>query len=118
VLLRKANAGLGRSVVGVGTGGFSISFVGIGVADGLSIGVGELRVSAVASGEGDAPILGLGVGAGYLPLVSPVLSPARVTSQAIKTPEAPRTRTIANTHGNTPLLDSPRASTAPAGEAI
>jgi hypothetical protein len=103
VLLRKAKAGFGRSVVGVGTGGFSISCVGLGVADGLSIGVGEF--STVASGEGVAPILGTGVGAGNFPLVSP--PPPRVTSQAIRTPEAPRTRTIANTHGNTPLRDSP-----------
>ena len=95
-----ANIGFGRDGVGVG---LMISLVG--VADGLSLGVGELFISAVGSGEGGIRMLGPGVGAGYLLLVSPL--PPRVMSHAIRTPEAPRTRTIANTHGHAPLLDSP-----------
>jgi hypothetical protein len=79
-----------------------------GVADGLSLGVGELFVSGVAIGEGKAPILGTGVGTGYLPLTS--AAPPRVINHAIRTPEAASTSTIANTHGSTLLLDSPLVS--------
>jgi len=95
MLFSIANIGLGRDGVGVG---LSISFVG------RSIGVGESSISAVATGDGEAMIVGAGVGAGYLLLVSP---PPRVMSHAIRTPEAPRTRTIANTQGHAPFLDSP-----------
>ena len=103
MLFRTANIAFGRDGVGVG---LSISF--IGVADALSLGVGDLSASDVAIGDGVARILGTGVGAGYLPLVSP--APLRVISHAIRTPDAPRTRTIANTHGHALLLDSPLVS--------
>jgi len=99
------NIAFGRSSTGVDTGG------GTGVADGLSLGVAEVFVSSVAIGEGEATILGTGVGAGYLPLTSE-LAP-RVMSHAISTPEAPSTRTIANTQGSAPLRDSILVLSAP-----
>jgi hypothetical protein len=110
MLFSTANIGFGRSIAGVGDGRLSVSFVGrFGVADGLSAGVSE-SLWTVAAGEGETTILGPGVGAEYLPLRSP--PPPRVMSHAINTPEAPITRTIANTHGKAPLLDSPRSSSA------
>ena len=105
-----ANIGFGRD--GVGEGGLSISFVGrFGVADGLSLGVEDLAISVVATGDGVAMTLGTDVGAGYRALVSPARP--RVMNQAMRTPEAPRTRTIANTQGKAPLRDSPPASSLP-----
>jgi hypothetical protein len=62
-----------------------------------------LSSTANIAGDGVATTLGTGVGAGYLPLVSP--APPRVMIHAMRTPDAPRTRTIANTHGNAPLRD-------------
>src|SRR5260370_37983044 len=100
-----ANIGLGLSFAGVGAGVLSLSLVGrFGVADGLSLAVGDVYLSAVATGDGAATTLVMGVGAGYLLLVSEL--PTRVMSHAIRTPEAPSTRTIANTHGSAPLRDS------------
>jgi hypothetical protein len=101
MLLIIVNIGLGRCVVGVGTGRS-------GVADGFFSGVGESSISGVASGVGEATILGNGVWTGYFPLT--LVSPLRVMNHAIRTPEAPRTRTIAKTHGNALLLDSARPS--------
>ncbi|HYR75582.1 MAG TPA: hypothetical protein VEM96_07040 [Pyrinomonadaceae bacterium] len=101
MLLSTANIVFGRDGVGVGRSG---------VADGLSIGVGDFFTSLVGAGEGVIRTLGTGVGAGYLPLVSP--ADPRVMIHAMRTPEAPRTRTIANTHGNGLLRGSPRAPSA------
>jgi len=81
------------------------SGVGVGVSL-ISRGVGVGVSSAVASGEGSTT-LGTGVGVAYLPLTSSPLPP-RVMNQAIRTPDIPRTRTIANTHGSALLLGSSR----------
>jgi len=108
VLLSVVNIAFGRSITGVDAGGGTGARTG--AADGLSLGVAELFVSSVAIGEGEARILGTGVGAGYLPLTSE--SPPRVMSHAIRTPEAPSTRTMANTHGSAPLRDSVLVSSA------
>jgi hypothetical protein len=99
MLFSTANIGFGRSFAGVGDGGFSLSLVGLFGADGLWSGVGA--VDAVSAGDGVAMMLDVG----YLLLVS--ASPLRVISHVVRTPEAPSTRTIANTHGKAPLLDSP-----------
>ena len=104
VLLSIANAGLTTSFVGVGPGGFGVE-VGFGVAAGLSSGVGVLAISTVGSGDGETMMVGTGVGAGYRPLTSSPLP--RVMNHAISTPEAPRTRTIANTHGKARLREPP-----------
>jgi len=87
--------------------------VGLGVALGVALGVGVSPASGVATGVGAADALGTGVGAGYLLLMSS--AGLRVMSHAIRTPEAPRTRTIANTHGHGPLRDSPRMPSPPTG---
>jgi len=63
-------------------------------------------------GVGEGMTLGRGVGAGYLPLVSSARP--RVTIQAIRTPEAPSTRTIANTQGKALLRVSLSLSSEPA----
>jgi hypothetical protein len=59
-------------------------------------------------GVAEGMTLGLGVGTGYLPLVSSAAP--RIMIHAMSTPEAPTTRTIANTHGKALLRVSPRRS--------
>ena len=106
------NIGFGRSINGVGTGGLSVSLLGrFGVADGRLSGVGDLDISAVATGDGEAMMPGAGVGAGYRLAVSS--EGPRVMNHAIRTPEAPNTRTMANTQGKALLRESIPLPSAP-----
>src|SRR5437773_1293236 len=105
MLFSTVNIGFGRGV-GVGMEG------GLGVAVDFSRGVRDLSASSIdlwassiEAGDGEATILGAGIDTGFLLLTFP--PPPRVMNHAIRTPEAPSTRTIANTQGKTPLRDSP-----------
>lgn len=108
MLFSTVNIGFGRGV-GVGMEG------GLGVAVVLWVDLAassiELAASSIETGDGEATTLGTGVDTGYLLLTS--APPPRDINHAIRTPEAPRTRTIANTHGKTRLRDSPCGSSEP-----
>jgi hypothetical protein len=106
-LSRIENLGLGGAINGVGAGGLSVSFASrFGVAAGRSLVVVDLDVSAVATGDAEAMALGAGVGPTTLLVVSS--GRPRVINHAISTPEAAKTRTMANTQGNALLLESIR----------
>src|SRR5260221_3033250 len=103
MLLSMVNAGFETSFDGV-----TVGCLGVAVAFSTDLAASsiELAASSIETGDGEATTLGKGVDTGYLLLTSP--PPPRDMNHAIRTAEAPSTRTIANTHGNTLLLDSSR----------
>src|SRR5712671_1046202 len=103
MLFSTVNAGFETCFDGVAVGGLG---VGVAFSTDLAASSIELAASSIETGDGEATTLGTGVDTGYLLLTSP--PPPRDTNHAIRTPEAPSTRTIANTHGKTLLLDSSR----------
>jgi hypothetical protein len=103
------NLGLGGAINGVGAGGLSVSFASrFGVAVGRSLVVVDLDVSAVATGDGDGEAMALDAGVGPASRLVVSSGRPRVINHAIRTPEAAKTRTMANTQGNALLLESIR----------
>lgn len=112
VLFIIENIGFGGATNGVGAGGLSVSFAGrFGVAAGRSLVDVALDVSVVATGDGETIAPEPGGGDEYRLFVS--LEPPRVMNHAIRTPEAAKTRTIANTQGNALVRDSIRFPSGP-----
>jgi hypothetical protein len=103
MLFTTENVGFGRGVDVEGGLGVAVDF-SRGVRDLLASSM-ELAAFSIETGDGEAKTLGMEVETGYLLLTS-APPPPRVMNHAIRTPEAPSTRTIANTQGKTPLRDS------------